>query len=558
MSQTTPPDVPSLCAAAEVGDLAAVRRILEAAPELATQDTAGNDEHQALHYAVFGDQPDVVRVLLEAGADPLNGVYPHRGATSPRTLADDRGLTAIIDVIDAWLAETRGATDAGQDLADAVGRGDGDAVRALLDRDADLIGARDRRGRTALHGATQRADLDLARELLDRGADVDPEDSGGHRPLHEALLHSWKVPDAEYSRYTALAGFLIGRGARYDLWAAAGVGDLTGVRSRLGEGDGAWKAGGESNPVVVAAFRGHAEVLRELLAAGADPDTPSTIDVAGDTVEQWGRPLWLASNRGHLDVVDVLLAGGARPEVAVYASGSAVEQSLLHGHRRLADRLLLHGASGDLLTYCVTGDVAAIAERLRAHPEDRGRLLWSALLAGNEVVLENELARGASVSSGDQFDLLQQAIRGWRLGDLKIGNEGWDRRSYTRNLQRLLDAGFDPQLRASRSPRADFTILHHLAARACNASSGHTTDEVVEFARILVDGGAEVDALEKQLQSTPLGWAARYGQRELCAFLLQRGADIDRGGADWARPLAWADRYGHGEVAALLREAGAR
>ena len=81
-------------------------------------------------------------------------------------------------------------------------------------------------------------------------------------------------------------------------------------------------------------------------------------------------------------------------------------------------------------------------------------------------------------------------------------------------------------------------------------------DEVVDFARILVDGGAEVNALESQLLSTPLGWAARYGQQELCRFLLSRGADPNRADADWARPLAWAERYGHEEIASLLRDGG--
>ena len=127
-----------------------------------------------------------------------------------------------------------------------------------------------------------------------------------------------------------------------------------------------------------------------------------------------------------------------------------------------------------------------------------------------------------------------------------------------RNLQLLVDAGFDLKVRNSRTNRADFTILYHLAARSCNpVNYGHTAEEVVDFARILVDGGADVDVIESQLHSTPLGWAARYGQRELCRFLLSRGADPNQADADWARPLAWAQRYGHHEVVTLLREAGA-
>ena len=297
-----------------------------------------------------------------------------------------------------------------------------------------------------------------------------------------------------------------------------------------------------------------------LLEAGADPDATYSIEVAGENVEQKGGPMWLAANRGHLAVVEALLAGGARAEISIYASGSAIEQSLLHGHRKVADLLFLHGAVGHPLTYCVTNDIAALAEHLRANPEAREGLMWSAILAGNETVVAHELAHGTPIPPERHFNLLEQAIRGWRVGNLKIGNDGWDRRSYGRNLQLLVDSGLNLQARNSRTSRADFTILHHLAARSCNpVHYGHTVEEVIDFARILVDGGAEVDALESQLHSTPLGWAARYGQLELCRFLLSRGADANLADADadWARPVAWAERYGHDEIVTLLGEAGA-
>ena len=548
-----------LGAAAERGDVDEVRRILAEAPELARQDAAENDEHQALHYAVYGNQLEVVKLLLEEGADPLNGIYPHREATSPRALAFDRGLTAVVEAIDTHLAERRGASDAGRDLGEAAAAGETTRVQSLLDGDASLIEARDDRGRTALHRAVEEGHLGLSALLLDRGGDVEAEDAGGRRPLRAALLHSWKVPDDEYANYTAIAGLLVGRGARIDLWAAAGLGDVGGVGERLASGaDPVDGRGGGDAPLTVAAFRGHADVVSLLIEAGADPDATFSIEVAGEQIEQKGQPLWLAANRGHLAVVRALLAGGARADIDIYASGSAIEQSMLHGHVDVAELLFLHGAVGHPLTYCVTDDIAALAEHLRANPDAREGLMWSALCAGNEAVVEHELAYGDPVPAERQFNLLEQAIRGWRIGNLKIGNDGWDRRSYGRNLQRLVDAGFDLTVRNSRTSRADFTILHHLAARSCNpVHYGHTAAEVVDFARILVDGGAEIDALESQLLSTPLGWAARYGQLELCRFLLSRGADPDRADAEWSRPLAWAERYGHEEIASLLREAGA-
>jgi uncharacterized protein len=74
----------------------------------------------------------------------------------------------------------------------------------------------------------------------------------------------------------------------------------------------------------------------------------------------------------------------------------------------------------------------------------------------------------------------------------------------------------------------------------------------VEKGRLLLDHGAEVDAIDGEYQSTPLGFAARWGRREVALLLIERCADFNRAGAAWARPVAWARRKGHAEMAELL------
>ena len=70
---------------------------------------------------------------------------------------------------------------------------------------------------------------------------------------------------------------------------------------------------------------------------------------------------------------------------------------------------------------------------------------------------------------------------------------------------------------------------------------------------MLLDAGARLDIRDEVLESTPLGWACRWGRVELVRLLLERGADpAEAQTKPWARPLAWARRYDHREVVRLL------
>jgi uncharacterized protein len=90
------------------------------------------------------------------------------------------------------------------------------------------------------------------------------------------------------------------------------------------------------------------------------------------------------------------------------------------------------------------------------------------------------------------------------------------------------------------------TLLHDMA------QSGD-----VAKARLLLDNGAELDVIEDEYRSTPLGLAARWGRRPLVELLLERGANPTAAGAAWSAPLAWAHKKGHAEIERMLVAAGA-
>ncbi len=92
-------NITGLAEAVKAGDAPLVRKMLKASPELVHLDMAANNEHRALHYAVLNRNPDLVRVLMDAGADARKGIYPHRDATSALTLAQERGYDDLVAII---------------------------------------------------------------------------------------------------------------------------------------------------------------------------------------------------------------------------------------------------------------------------------------------------------------------------------------------------------------------------------------------------------------------------------------------------------------------------
>jgi ankyrin repeat protein len=105
-----------------------------------------------------------------------------------------------------------------------------------------------------------------------------------------------------------------------------------------------------------------------------------------------------------------------------------------------------------------------------------------------------------------------------------------------------MERGMDPNHRNWRR----FTLLHDMA---------FTGD--VRKAALLLDHGAEFNAIDDEYQSTPLGYAAHFGKRDMVALLLERGADPNKSGASWATPLAWARKKGQAEIESDLLHAGA-
>jgi hypothetical protein len=116
----------------------------------------------ALHLAAAGYRTELVRLLLDAGADP-NAAENHR-RSSPLHYAADGFITGP-----AWDPKRQVRT-----------------LRTLLDAAAD-IGAQDKNGATALHRAARTRCAAAVKCLLSAGADARRRNKSGSTPFHLAV-----------------------------------------------------------------------------------------------------------------------------------------------------------------------------------------------------------------------------------------------------------------------------------------------------------------------------------------------------------------------------------
>jgi uncharacterized protein len=163
-------------------------------------------------------------------------------------------------------------------------------------------------------------------------------------------------------------------------------------------------------------------------------------------------------------------------------------------------------------------------------------------LAKNELAFWGEGILSGPAHGGDQR-MLEILMRfGARVPDLSK----WGERYYFKHYDIavfLMEHGMNP----NHMNWHHTTLLHDKAFRGD-----------IQKVRLLLDYGANIDAVDEEFRSTPLGFAARWGRREIAGLLLERGADPNKAGALWATPLAWARKKGHVEIEADLLQAGAQ
>ena len=213
-----------------------------------------------------------------------------------------------------------------------------DVVRILIDHGADLR-ARTRKGFTALHFAAREGDLETTRLLLAAGVDVnilsEPEAEGTKAsmrpggPSYDASVSAGSTPllVATVRAHLPVALFLLAQGANPNVDAAG--------FTPLHWAAGTWESG-EANPVfgfadAMSGIPNRQEkvgLVKALLEKRADPNARMTRrppGFAGGFTDGVGAtPFLLAAATADVEVMRVLLAAGADPRLTTRANTTAI------------------------------------------------------------------------------------------------------------------------------------------------------------------------------------------------------------------------------------------
>jgi ankyrin repeat protein len=329
------PEEKSVSAAAARGELATVRKLLEAGGDVNERDAGGNT---ALLHAVAGRDVNMIDLLLSTKGIDINAA--NKAGVKPLDLATTDWLRMKVNL----------STATPEGLVAAVNMGSVQKVLELL-RAGVNPNARDAQGRLALVEATKLDNVDLMRTLLDKGADPNTADGSRVKPIEVAEAKGLIHEGVDALKLLQARGAL--RPLSDLLWQAADNGQVQEAERLLKQGADVNALTPKGDSVLWAAINRRSYSMVELLLShGADPNRPkpngcdrymmlglecSPPRVFGDI------PLIEAIRLKDNSMVELLLSHGADPNRPAYA-GTLLCSAVYDKDTSTVELLLKHGA----------------------------------------------------------------------------------------------------------------------------------------------------------------------------------------------------------------------
>ncbi|MHC4096327.1 MAG: ankyrin repeat domain-containing protein [Planctomycetota bacterium] len=282
-------------------------------------------------------------------------------------------------------------------LHEAAASGNIDYVQRYISNDVD-VNANDKFGRTPLHLAADKGHKDVVELLLANGADVNEKITYNN---HDTKTFRWRAlklalgkrqKAIEFLEYTV---FFYGSTPMH---FAAYQGHIEVAKFLLAKGaDVHAKDSQDRTPLHYAARGGNKNMAQFLIAKGAD--------VNAEEEYLHRTPLFYASKNGHQEVVEVLIAKGANVNVKDKHGLTALHWAALEGHKDAVELLITHGV--DINTKAEQGlkltwyDASTVGGK---ETNPGGTALHWAAIQGNKDVVELLIARGADLNLKNNRD----------------------------------------------------------------------------------------------------------------------------------------------------------
>ncbi|XP_053098830.1 ankyrin repeat and KH domain-containing protein 1 isoform X8 [Hemicordylus capensis] len=585
-------DITPLMAAASGGFVDIVKLLLVHCADVNAQSSTGNT---ALTYACAGGFVDIVKVLLKAGANiedhNENGHTPLMEAASAGHVEVARVLLECGAGINTHSNEFKESA-----LTLACYKGHLDMVRFLLEAGADQEHKTDEM-HTALMEACMDGHVEVARLLLDSGAQVNmPADSfespltlaacGGHVELAALLIERGanleEVNDEGYTPlmeaaregHEEMVALLLAQGANINAQTEetqetaltlACCGGFSEVADFL------IKAGADielgcSTPLMEAAQEGHLELVKYLLAAGANVHATTA---TGDTA------LTYACENGHTDVADVLLQAGADLEHESEGGRTPLMKAARAGHLCTVQFLISKGANVNratanndhtVVSLACAGGHLAVVELLLAHGadpthrlKDGSTMLIEAAKGGHTNVVSYLLDYPNNVLSVPAADMSQ------------LTPPSQDQSQVPRVPMHALAMVVPPQepdRAPQENPPALLSLPKAVNSRVPTGSNSSLTTEsptpepcsqtlsVTSQSVLPTYPSVDIDAHTESNHDTALTLACAGGHEELVSVLIARGASIEHRDKKGFTPLILAATAGHVGVVEILLDKG--
>jgi len=505
-----------------------IKSLLEAGADV---NTWSLQQEAALYQAIIAGHEDIVKLLLDAGAETNGSSSCH-----PLHVACERGNTEIVALLLQHGVNVNAVSDDGDAaLYCACKNQQLEIVKILLEAGADVNHTSNRH--YPLIAACDTGNLELVSLLITAGVDVKCTNSNNRTCLH-ALINSYSCkkdsqkPAAGVSTDDTVSAIksLLEAGADVNTWSLQ-----------------------EETALYQAIIAGHEDIVKLLLDAGAETNGSSSC-----------HPLHVACERGNTEIVTLLLQHGVNVNAVSDKGDTALHSACESGQFKMVQILLEAGAYVNHMSYGETA-LSIICKKRQACANvvellfkcgadlDIHSPLYSACKNNNTDIVKLLLAHGAHVNLHTKATRLIKKLSGM-LDDQPSPLCTACRNGNVAIVDCLLKSGADVAFVDNDGDSTLHCAIERLGERQGQQVNSEEYDPIVT---LLLQHDAPVNVFSS-IGETPLYVACTKGLAGVVKQLLDCKADVNltKSGAN-KYPLLISCERKFTDIAVMLLDQGA-